>query len=94
MEPKTLVVKSSRHRQSEDFSRDKLHHSIVAACLAVRSTIGQAEQTAKMVTNEVVTWLEDKPEVTSSDIRRVAADHLRRYSPDAAYVYNNQLRTL
>lgn len=94
VQPKTLVVKNNGRRPSEEFSRSKLHHSIVAACLAVRSSVGQAEHVGKMVTGEVITWLDDKPEVTSSDIRRVAGEHLKRYSPDAAYLYINQLSTI
>lgn len=94
MGPKTLVVKNHGRRPSEDFSRHKLHHSIVAACLAVRSSVGQAEHVAKMVCDEVIAWLDDKPEVTSDDIRKTAGEHLKRYNPDASYLYINQLTTL
>ena len=90
----TLVIKHGGRRPSEEFSRIKLHHSVVAACLAVRTSIGQAEHTAKIVTGEVVAWLADKPEVTSADLRRVAGRHLRTYNPDAAYLYINQLSTI
>lgn len=94
MDPKTLVVKNNGRRPSEEFSRTKLHHSIVAACLAVRSSVGQAEHVGKIVTDEVITWLNNKPEVTSADIRKIAGEHLKRYSPDAAYLYINQLSTI
>lgn len=93
MGPKTYVIKS-RKRAGEEFSRQKLHRSIAAACLAVRASVGQAEHVAKIVSSEVETWLNDKSEVTSSDIRRTAARHLKRYNPDAAYIYLNQLNTL
>ena len=91
---RSYVVKSNGRRETEEFSRIKLHHSIVAACLSVRVSIGQAEHVAKIVTDAVVAWLADKPEVTSKDIRRVAADKLKTYNPDAAYMYRNHLSTL
>lgn len=94
MGPKTYVIKERGRRPSEEFSREKLHHSIVAACLSVRSSIGQAEMVAKIVTDNVLLWLEDKPEVTSQDIRRTAGQYLQTYNPDAAYLYKNQLSTL
>lgn len=94
METKSYVVKSHGRRELQEFSRDKLHHSIVAACLSVRASIGQAEFTAKIVTDAVLAWLEDKPEVTSQDIRRIAGSKLQTYNPDAAYLYKNHLSTL
>jgi len=77
-----------RHsKASESFSEEKLHASIVAACMSVRTPVGQAESIAKAVTNSVVMWLENRPEVTSYDVRKVAAKHLRSHHPDASYMY-------
>ncbi len=81
------VVKRGGQRPSEPFSRDKLHHSIQAACLSVRSPEGQAELTASAVCDIVIRWCNTKPEVTSNDLRRKAADALHTLHPEAAYLY-------
>lgn len=90
----THVIKSEGKRPSEDYHRDKLHASIVAACMSVHSTISQAESTAHAVTDNVESWLENKPEVTSSDIRNIASQFLHTYNPDAAYIYKNNQNTI
>lgn len=79
------VVKKRRH--TEHYQREKLEQSITASCLSVRDFIGAAELTAEKVCDHVEQWLEEKHEVTSRDIRRVAGDALHTYSPHAAYVY-------
>jgi transcriptional regulator NrdR family protein len=81
------VIKSNGRRQPEQFDRHKLHKSIVAVCLSVRTPHGQAEATAHSVCDAVVDWLKDKAEVTSQDIRVVATKHLKRFHPEAAYLY-------
>lgn len=83
------VVKRSGNRPSEAFDTNKLLYSIRAACLSVRSPEGEAESTAANVTTAVMLWLENKPAVTSHDIRRLAGAHLVRYHPEAAYLYQN-----
>lgn len=91
----TLVVKrGNSRRHPEHFNRTKLHKSIVAACLSVGAPTGHAESIARKVTDGVVAWLEARPEVTSSDIRRVAAQHLHTYHPDAGYLYEHHRSTL
>lgn len=72
---------------SESFDRQKLHKSIVAVCLSVRTPRGQAETTAHSVCDEVVAWLHNKDEVTSQDIRVITAKRLKRFQPEAAYLY-------
>lgn len=83
------VVKHSGKRPSETFNRDKLHASVRAACLSVRSPEGEAEITARKVTDAVIIWLETKSEITSEDLRRMASHHLYTYHPDAAYLYEH-----
>lgn len=83
------VVKRAGKRPTESFDADKLLRSIRAACLSVRSPEGEADDTAKGVTNAVVIWLESKPAITSQDIRRLASAHLHRYHPEAAYLYQH-----
>lgn len=82
-------VLKRRSVQSENFDPLKLHQSIVAACLAVRAFEGEAHATAERVVKSVIDWLNTKTEVTSSDVRRVAANSLRTYHPEAAYMYEH-----
>lgn len=81
------VVKRSGQRPSEQFSRDKLHASLIAACLSAHCLPGQARTIANAVCSYVEEWLETRPEVTSHDLRRVATRHLTIHHPDAAYLY-------
>lgn len=81
------VVK--RSTASEQFDRTKLHASIEAACLSVRSPEGEAALVARRVADTVHAWAESKPAVTSADIRRVAASLLDTFHPEAAYLYQN-----
>jgi transcriptional regulator NrdR family protein len=83
------IIKRSGKRESEPFQKQKLHASIVAACLSVRSPEGEAEKIASDVCRQVVTWLEQKPEVTSEDIRRKASETLSILHPEAAYLYKH-----
>lgn len=80
-----VVKRTTKH--SEAFDPLKLHQSIVAACLAVRAFEGEAHATAERVCRGVIDWLNTKTEVTSADIRRVAAHYLQAYHEDAAYMY-------
>lgn len=83
------IIKRNGARNSELFRRDKLHASIVAACLSVRTPEGDAETTATNVCNAVIAWLSDKTEVTSHDLRRMATQYLQSFHPDAAYLYQH-----
>ena len=83
----TEIIKQRGKRPSEQFDSTKLHSSVIAACLSVRSPEGEAETTARNVVGAVVNWLETKAEVTSNDLRRVASQHLQKYHPEAAYLY-------
>lgn len=88
-QPLIDIVKRGGKRPSERFDRTKLHSSIRAACLSVRSPEGEAEITASNVCNAVIIWLETKPEVTSSDLRRKATETLETFHPEAAYLYKH-----
>jgi len=83
------VVKRRGERPTESFSRDKLHHSIHAACLSVRSADGAAFEAANKVCDIVIIWCERRAEVTSDDIRRQAANALTVFHPEAAYFYQH-----
>lgn len=81
------IVKRAGKRPTESFDPKKLHASVRAACLSVRTPEGEADMTAWAVTDAVIVWLELRPEVTSDDLRRVASRHLTTYHPEAAYIY-------
>lgn len=83
------VVKRGGKRSTERFDRDKLFSSVLAACLSVRSPQGLAETAAHRVCDVVVIWCSSRPEITSDDLRRVAADHLVTLHPEAAYLYKH-----
>lgn len=86
---KASIIKRAGKRQSEAFQEQKLRKSIVAACLSVRSPEGEAEKIASDVCQQVIHWLEEKPEVTSEDIRRKAGKALAILHPEAAYLYKH-----
>jgi len=83
------IIKREGERPSERFQTEKLHASVLAACLSVRSPEGEAEKTAQNVCQEVHAWLATKPEVTSADLRRKASEALEKLHPEAAYLYKH-----
>lgn len=83
------IVKRGGRRPSEPFTIEKLHASIIAACLSVRAPSGEADTIATHVCKIVSDWCDTKPEVTSNDLRRVAAESLEKYHSEAAYLYKH-----
>lgn len=83
------VVKRGGQRPTELFDHQKLHDSVYAACLSVRSLEGHAIDTAQAVCKVVVEWLTGKAEVTSADLRTQASAALTMYHPEAAYLYQH-----
>lgn len=83
------VVKRGGKRSTERFERTKLHASVLAACLSVRSPQGMAESAASSVCDIVIVWCKNRPEVTSDDLRRIASNHLEIIHPEAAYLYKH-----
>ncbi len=92
--PRIDIIKASGKRPSEEFDPEKLHRSIVAACLSLRTPEGQAEEIARHVCLEVIRWCDNRPEITSADIRRIGAEILAKHHPEAAYLYKQQLTVL
>lgn len=85
----THVIKRQGKRPTEAFQRDKLHASIVAACLSVNTPEGQADSIANKVCDALTRWLSDKPEVTSDDIRLKATAVLAVYHAEVADLYKH-----
>lgn len=93
-QPLIDVVKRGGKRTSERFDTSKLHASVLAACLSVRSPEAMADSAAKSVCTVVIDWCSTRPEITSDDVRRVAANHLNRIHPEAAYLYKHHRMVL
>lgn len=83
------VIKHGGERPTEHFDDHKLHSSVYAACLSVRASEGEAKRIASEVLATAKTWCQNHPEVTSHDLRRVATEHLSKYHPEAAYLYQH-----
>ena len=88
------VIKGQGKRPSEEFQPEKLHKSIVATCLSLRTPEGQAEEIARAVCLDVIKWCGNRPEITSADIRRAATTALSKHHSEAAYLYKQQLMVL
>jgi len=83
------VIKRDGQRPTEAFDQAKLHASVLAACLSVRTPEGEAIQIADKVCEVVMKWCETKPEITSADLRRKAAEALENHHPEASYLYKH-----
>lgn len=92
--PSVDIIKRGGQKASERFLRQKLHASIVSACLSIGTPVGQAEAIAHSVCDSVIGWIQDKPEVTSHDLKRITAKHLQVHHPDAAYMYEQYQITI
>lgn len=83
------VIKRDGQRPTEAFDPAKLHASVLAACLSVRTPDGEAMQIADKVCDVVLQWCENKPEITSADLRRKASEALDIHHPEASYLYKH-----
>lgn len=79
------IVKRAGH--TEPYDERKLYASVYASCLALRETQATSEMIAEKVVSEINEWLDKKHEVTSHDIRTHAAQHMKAYHPDAAWLF-------
>lgn len=86
---KTIIIKKSHKKSTEVFDYNKLFKSLKKTCLSLNRPDGEAEQTARLVCDQVASWLKGKPEVTATDIRLAASKYLLIYNPEAAYLYQN-----
>lgn len=80
--------------KAEAYSPKKIETSIKKSCLAVNSSLGEAEKYAELITQQLNRWLKTKSEVTSVDIRTRSGRELKRYHPEAAYFYENYKKTI
>lgn len=78
------IVKRKGH--TEPYDDRKVYASVFSACQSVREPAGSAELIADKVVKDLAEWIKNKHEVTSNDIRRQAAKHLKVYNQDASYM--------
>lgn len=71
------------------YDHSLLHDSIVDICHSVGAAEGAAKSAANFVLDHVHAWLDNKSEVTSHDLRRIAGDHLEQFLPEAGYLYKH-----
>lgn len=86
------IIKSDG--QTQFFDPKKVSTSIKKSCLAVNSSLGEAEKYAELITKEINKWLKAKSEVTSKDIRIRSSRELKKYHPEAAFFYENYKKTI
>lgn len=83
---KTVVKNSGK---VEIFSREKLAKSLRQTFNIAKAPDGLIEVMVKKILTEFENWQSDKPEITSSDIRRKITEICRKFHPEASYIYNN-----
>ena len=88
----TTITKSGGKQQP--YNQVKLEKSLKTSCLAVESTIGEAEKYADLISQTISKWLKTKSEVTSEDLRVKSGQELKKYHPNAAYFYTNYKKTI
>jgi transcriptional regulator NrdR family protein len=82
-----FIIKSSG--ESEAYDSRKLERSLSEAFKMTKSPAGQAEHFTKYVLTEFQKWIQDKPEITSSDVNRQVAKILDNIDPSTAYIFKN-----
>lgn len=81
----THIVKRKGHK--EEYDNRKVYASVYAACLNVHVHTGEAELIADKVSKEIDIWIKDKSEVSSHMIFLQVAKSLRKYNPDASFMF-------
>ena len=79
------IIKRAGH--IDIYSHKKLFESIYATCLAVNESEQDATLTANKVCDTLESWLANKNEVTSSDLRHQAGKYLSSLNHHAGYLY-------
>ena len=82
-----FVIKSNG--VTEAYDSYKLEKSLIEAFRITKSPAGQAEHSTKYVLAEFQKWVQDKPEITSSDISRQVGKILGNIDPSTAYIFKN-----
>lgn len=83
---KTIVKNSGK---IERFDPQKLKKSLDETFRIANSPRGQSEILIKKIIEEFNEWHENKPEITSSDIRRKIGAISKKFHSEAGYIYEN-----
>jgi hypothetical protein len=74
-------------KTTEDYDRARLSHAVQRATQANRTPVGDAQNFASRVVEQVERWLGDKTEITGRELRAQTAAALADYDADAADYY-------
>lgn len=91
--PQDIIITKEDGRQ-QPYEKNKIEKSIKKSCLAVNSSLGEAEKYSELIAKEIDKWLKSKSEVTTTDLRARSSKELKRYHPEAAYFYENYKKTI
>lgn len=80
------IVKRKGHKEA--FDERKLYASVFAACMTLRMSDEEAETISHMVTDDVKKVIAKKKELTSHILQAEAEKSLKKYHPEAAYMYS------
>jgi transcriptional regulator NrdR family protein len=78
-----------RGGRTETYDERKVYASVYAACVSVRETPETAELIADRVSKDITTWLQQKSEVSSRDIRANTGRLLQNLNEHAAFMYTH-----
>lgn len=93
MEPLTLdkhmytVIK--RNKKTETFDPKKVYASVYAACSIIKMTDNEAELISERVSEGIKVWLSVHKEVTAAQLQHAVARELKKYHPEAGYIYQH-----
>lgn len=88
----SIVVK--RKRKREKFDERKVYASVYAACASAQYSEKKCEKTAEEICKKVKTFIRNKKQIGSYDIRKKITDLLRKKSKELAYYYEEHLPNL
>jgi transcriptional regulator NrdR family protein len=80
------LVKRNGH--NEKYDERKVYGSVFAACKTLRMTDEEAELIAGMVSHETTEEFKNVKAVNAHTIHKFVASNMKKYHPDAAYMYD------
>ncbi len=83
------IVKRKGHE--EHFDERKIYASCYAACLGTRMKHNEAENICETVCKDMKQWVEKKAEISSTQIFQQMVKTIRKYNPEAAYLYETYM---
>lgn len=81
------IVKRKGH--TEYFDMRKIYASVFAACMCLRMHDSEGELIADMVSHEVEDTIKHKTEITTHELHKITSEILKKYQPDAGYMYES-----